>query len=132
MTAVLSPGNPLLVSREWPWGLAFVRDSIWTEPVPTGWLATDPAVATRGEIVIKILHQVDGKATLEISLLPPAGLTLVGEYEIDLPSGTVVVGDPGQEQIETANVDPGSWNATVWMDYPEHATRAVICLRPTN
>jgi hypothetical protein len=122
--------EPLIVKREWPWGLAFVHDSAWSEPAPTGWLEDDAVVTTRGEIIAKILHQVDGEATLQVSLVPPVGLTLVRQCELDIPSGMLLVSDAAKERVDRVVLTPGLWDATVWTDRAESPTRVAICLSP--
>jgi hypothetical protein len=129
MAAPLVADLPLVVTREWPWGLAFVRDSAWAEPPARGWVREHPVSAQEGQIVAKILHEVDGEATLEVSRIPPEGLLLVHECDVAFPSGVAVVSDAGQLRMDKVALRPGVWSAAVWMDDVESARRVVISLR---
>lgn len=119
----------MVIRREWPWGLAFIRDSGWTEPVPIEWVDQDLVLARGGEIVAKILHQTDGEATVEVTLTPPSGLVFVSRCVLDVPSGTLVVTDAAEEQIVQVSVAAGRWDASVWMDRADHPSRIALVLR---
>ena len=127
--AALAPDHPVVVTREWPWGLAFIGDSAWSERVPVDWLKDDPMFASDGEIVVKIQHQVDGEASVEVGLEEPTGCSLLRRVELEIPSGRLFVADAGLERVDEVSLPAGHWQATVWVDRTEKPSRVVVSLR---
>jgi hypothetical protein len=126
VNAALTANGPLIITREWPWGLAFVRDSGWSDHPES--IDGRSVVAMRGELVTKILHLVDGAATLELTLASPDGLMLVHEGDLEIPSGVLEITDAAEQRVDTVDVPSGTWRAAVWVNDTDSPTRVVIHL----
>ncbi len=119
----------LIVTRPWPWGLVWVRDSSWPEAPPQ--VDGQHAVyATHTEIGIQILHEVDGEATVEIAEVAPQGLQEIWTGEIGIPSGTLVVTDSGEERVDRLALHPGEYLASVFVDDVTFPERVVVAISP--
>jgi len=114
--------------RAWPWGLAAVGDPNDRERVPTEF-GDAQVLATAGTVVIRIQHEADGEATVEVVLGdPPDGLTLVHRGSLSLSSGELVVTDARREQESMVQVVPGRYEVGVWVDEPPDPAIVVVAL----
>jgi hypothetical protein len=114
--------------RLWPWGIAVVGDPDDHEPVPTEF-GESALLATNGSVIFRIQHEIDGNATVEVTLGDPAdGLTLIHEGKMSLPAGDLLVSDAGREQQSLAHVPPGRYRLRVWVDEQPEPTQVVIAL----
>jgi hypothetical protein len=94
-------------------------------------MGQDAVVSAGTALAAKILHEVDGEASVEVTLGSPDSTDLheVFEGPLTLASGQLVVGDAGSEETETLILDPGAYVAQVLVDDVEFPTRVVIGLR---
>jgi hypothetical protein len=99
----------LLVSsqRGRPWGLVLLSDADSRELVPTT-MEGACAVGVGTAVVCRSIHGQEGEALAEVLLnSEPSDLQLVYDAEITVPSGTLRLGDAGDEETVSVAVDPG-------------------------
>jgi hypothetical protein len=113
--------------QEWPWGLVLIGDPADQEPLPSTFGDAD-VISTKATIICKILHQVDGEATVEVMLdgAERGDLVLVYEGNLALVSGEVVVTDAARERAEVGVVPPGDYRVRVWVS--ERGSPALVAV----
>lgn len=93
------------------------------------WIEHQSLFADEGQIVVKIQHQVDGPASLELSLEEPDGCRLLSRADVAIPTGRLRVTDAGLEHVDEVTLAPGRWRAAVWVDRTENPSRVVVSLQ---
>jgi hypothetical protein len=94
-------------------------------------MGAEGVVSAGTALAIRVLHEVDGEALVEVTLGVHGSTDLhqVFEGPLMLASGQLVIGDAGGEQTQTIEVEPGPYVVQVLVDERDHPTRLLIALR---
>jgi hypothetical protein len=114
-----------------PWGVLLVTDDVSSEPIPD-WAGNDAQVTrSRTAVVIKVLHEIDGAAT--VRLLRERSSTervVICDATIDVPSGKLRVSNATADQAMTVDVAPGPVSLRICGDRARDPTSVDIVLLP--
>ena len=92
------------IRRPWPWGLVLVSDATSRDRLPTSMGAVSAGTA----LVVRVLHEVDGQALVELTLGDPGSTDLhqVFEGSLLLVSGQLLIGDAGASRRRGSMSNP--------------------------
>jgi hypothetical protein len=80
-------------------------------------------------VVCRSIHEQEGEALAEVWLnSEPSDLSLVYDAAIAFPSGTLRLGDAGNEEAVSVAVAPGPWRVRVFVDDEWEPERVVFAL----
>lgn len=128
----------LRLQRPFGWGVLMLVDAQAHDTALA--LATGPVAATPTALAIRVRHAQDveldvhdGESVVPLCTVnvavaagPSTDADLAFDGVLDVPSGTLLVGDPDQENA--LDVGPGRYRVQVWLDDPDHAEHVRIAI----
>ena len=135
-------GEDLRISRAFGWGLLIIADSTATDlddvdpDLPVTWARDHAHVGVRHaqDVDVDDLELDDddelpeAEVSVTVRLRAAAEDATAFDGVIEVPSGTITVGDADEE--EALVVGAGSWRLQIDLDPPEHPTEVDIWVSP--
>lgn len=126
------------LQRPFGWGVLMLSDA-HTNDTPLS-LDSGPVAATPGAVAVKVRHAQDVEfdgldddeevplfvVNVSMAVGPSRDSGLAFDGVLDLPSGTLLIGDADREDVVT--IDPGLYRVQIWLDDWDYAENVRIAL----